>query len=210
MKKSLDCINRLAMPLLTILLLTAGIQSSAAVLYRDLAANDKNSIVRKCMSSIKTGDINSLDAYADKIITWSPVYADVVKLGGAQCLTAAKGEDYVYDELTDRFVSKEDVKKFVTTKDLGSLEFAVQEALEESAEADKIYEENNSAIIVNYVHQECLKLYGDIENKVLLNPICLKSFKDYGHPETDSLKKIKQEAFEKWYGLFRELRELKK
>ena len=105
----------------------------------------------------------------------------------AKCLSVVYGEPFVYDALTNAFVSGSDIGKALTLdQKAANRAIAKQKLLDLQAETElrkqQLQAERKQAVVAGTV-AACIELYGEDEVAALTNQICNPIFMQIGLPD---------------------------
>jgi hypothetical protein len=166
-------------------------------------AASKNEILRSCLSAIETNDQEKLREEAENIKVWKNLFSDELKIKGAECLSSAFSEMFVYNAVTGSFVSGTLVQTAVDPKEARRREQAFIEAKARYETALKSVEYINDALIAEDIYRVCSDKYLSEPAETLLNELCLSSFKSNGHPnlmkalDSDGEYSVARDAYER-------------
>tara|TARA_B110000879_G_C10970927_1_gene431396 strand:- start:157 stop:804 length:648 start_codon:yes stop_codon:yes gene_type:complete len=198
-------------------ILRALIISISLLVGSQAIAESKISTVKKCLFALKIGDTSFVNSYAEKIISWRGFSSEDEARGGAECLKAVTGEEYVYDFVKNKFVTGAEIEGAVTLRQkkllvkevrqnrallmklVKELESRLNLASKTLEEVRKSREFLNNFTIETDIYEACTKEYSRYPLKTILNPVCVKSFKKNVHPKLEkSINDKYTETFEQY------------
>lgn len=151
------------------------------------SAASKNSIISECMKAIDDSDNETIQEQANEIMKWTNLFSDELKIKGAECLEAAKGEPFIYDASQKSFVSGDAVYSAVSPQEARRIEQEFNQAKRRLEDAIDNLSTLNAELIQNEIYQACSLEYAQNSTQTMLNQICINSFSAKGHPKLEEV-----------------------
>lgn len=158
-------------------------------------AQHQEDTTRACLSATKAGRSADVSKLAEEIMSWRNIFSNGVRSDGAKCLSAAKGEPWVYSTIHSGFLTaKEDadlmaaaLNERAVNEQRAATEAARLES-ERAAAAARLEtirqdERRREMAVAKAVAEACVALYQRDAVMALTNSTCVPIFYKTGLPE---------------------------
>lgn len=131
---------------------------------------------RQCNQALEAGQNDEAQRIAEDMLVWSGIVSNAIT-PIKRCVEGVFGGEY--EVISGKILPLADVEKYRTEKNVEIAENFLARIFPMALES---YENANASIVTKEIHQACISLHKTDAATTMVNPVCVESFMQNGHP----------------------------